>query len=250
MRKLYPLTSEEQKFAEIHIDLVDKFLRFERLDPAEYYDIVIFGYLEAVQKQYRDPIAEERQNFKALAKICMRHAVGEDWKFQNKEKRRGNPLSLDYVEADEDDYSFYDLIKDTVQDAENQVVDSDLIARILAVATPREREAIDLACLGYETREIAEIMGIAGNTASATLSHFREKAKAVRDDREVIKCPQYNRNKEKRQAYNRTYQQAHRLELNAKQRARYAAKRAQAQEREKNRPRCSEHQGRQVAVAV
>lgn len=62
MRRLYPLTPEEQEFAAIHIDLVDTFLRRERLDPNEYYDIVIFGYLEAVQKQHREPIEEERQN--------------------------------------------------------------------------------------------------------------------------------------------------------------------------------------------
>lgn len=71
MRRLYPLTPEEQEFAAIHIDLVDTFLRRERLDPNEYYDIVIFGYLEAVQKQHREPIEEERQNFNALAKsVC------------------------------------------------------------------------------------------------------------------------------------------------------------------------------------
>lgn len=252
MRRLYPLTSEEQEFAAIHVDLVDKFLRYERLDPAEYYDIVIFGYLEAVQKQFRAPIDEDKQNFKALAKICMRHAVGEDRKFQNKEKRRGDPMSMDYLgtDTDGDDFSFHDLIGDATQATENQALDSDLITRILAVATPREREAIDLVCQGYETREIAEILGIARSTASTTLCHFRAKAKAVRDDREVIKSPQWARDKEKVRARNRAYQQAHRLELNAKERERYAAKRARVQEQEKRRPRCSEHQGRQIAVAI
>lgn len=252
MRRLYPLTLEEQEFAAIHVELVDKFLRYERLDPSEYYDIVIFGYLEAVQKQFRNPIAEDRQNFKALAKICMKHAIGEDKKFQNKEKRRGTPLSMDYLETDTDgdDFSFHDLIGDTTQATESQAIDSDLIARILAVATPREREAVDLVCQGYETREIAEILGIARDTASATLYHFRAKAKAVRDDREVIKSPQWARDKEKVRARNRAYQQAHRLELNAKERARYAARRAKVQEQEKRRPRCSEHQERQIAVAI
>lgn len=205
MKRLYPLTSEEQGFAAVHIDLVEKFLRRERLDPAEYYDIVIFGYLEAVQKQCRAPIAEERQNFKALAKICMRCAVGEDKRFQNQEKRRGNPLSMDYLETDTDgdDFSFHDLIADITQATENQVFDADLAARILAVATPREREAIDLVCQGYETHEVAEILGITCNTASRIIYNFRVKAKAVRDDREVIRSPQWARDKEKVRARNR-----------------------------------------------
>lgn len=114
MRTLYPLTQEEQELAAAHVDLVDKFLYYERLDPEEYYDIVIFGYLEAVQKQSREPIPEERQNFKALTKICMKHAVGEDWKFRNKAKRKGDPVSLDYMgtTAEGDDFSYYDLIAD------------------------------------------------------------------------------------------------------------------------------------------
>ena len=158
----------------------------------------------------------------------------------------------------------------------------------MAVATPREREAIDLACLGYETHEIAELLGIARNTAYRILYNFRVKAKAVRDDREVIRSPQWVKDKEKVQARNRAYQQPHRLELNAKarirdrayraahleevrakerayraahkdeinarERARRAAKRAdkraQTHGQEKRRPRCSEHQGRQIAVAI
>lgn len=142
MRRLYPLTPEEQEFAAIRIDLVDTFLRRERLDPNEYYDIVIFGYLEAVQKQHREPIEEERQNFNALAKICMRHAVGEDWKYRLKEKRKGDLLSLSLehlaTSTDNEDFSFYDIIPDSKTDIEMQVVNLDLIERLLAVATPRE----------------------------------------------------------------------------------------------------------------
>lgn len=119
MRRLYPLTPEEQEFAAIHIDLVDTFLRRVRLDPDEYYDIVIFGYLEAVQKQHREPIEEERQNFNALAKICMRHAVGEDWKYRLKEKRKGDllNLSLDHLDTctENDEFSFLDFIPDIVK---------------------------------------------------------------------------------------------------------------------------------------
>ena len=45
MSKMEPLTVEEQEMAEQYFYLVDKFLKREHLDPNEYYDVVIFGYL-------------------------------------------------------------------------------------------------------------------------------------------------------------------------------------------------------------
>ena len=123
------------------------------------------------------------------------------------------------------------LLVSITSDPESQTIDADLVARVLAVATPREKEAISLVCRGYEAREIAEILGIARNTANCILSNFRAKARAVRDDREVIRCPQWERNKEKIQAYNRTYQQAHREELREKQRARDRTEEARERKR-------------------
>lgn len=246
MKKLYPFTEEENQFAEAHLFLVDKFLRRKRLSPDDYYDIVIFGYLEAVQKQYRDPIESEKQNFPAFAEICMRNAIGEDWKYRNREMRRGNPLSLDQLPAcaENDDFSFYDVISDGAQNPAEQVEDRDMIDRILGVGTKRELEAIRLVWLGYEPREASRLMGIAPKTGRTTLAHFRKKAKAVREEREIVKCPYYERNREAIRAqqnnYRRTHAEycrardrahyeAHREEINARRRAHYAAKRQDAE---------------------
>lgn len=290
--KMQPLTTEEQLMAEEYFYLVDDFLRRKHLDPNEYYDVVIFGYLQAIQRECRNQNPPENKNFHGLVEVCMKRAVFLDWrrKYQDKRKADFMALSLDCMPAETDDgeFSLYDVVADTRQRTAVQVEAQDLAERVLAVATPREREAIDLACLGYETHEIAELLGIARNTAYRILYNFRVKAKAVRDDREVIRSPQWVKDKEKVQARNRAYQQPHRLELNAKarirdrayraahleevrakerayraahkdeinarERARRAAKRAeklaQTQGQEKRRPRCSEHQGRQVAVAI
>lgn len=291
MSKMEPLTVEEQEMAEQYFYLVDKFLKREHLDPNEYYDVVIFGYLQAIQRECRNPNPPEKKNIYGLIEVCMKRAVLMEWRCQYRDMRKGNRegLSLDCIPAQTDDgeFSLYDIVADVRQSTEVQVEAQDLAERVLVVATPREREAIDLACLGYETREIAQMLGITRSTASRILCNFRVKAKAVRDDREIIRCPQWVRDKEKVQARNRKYQQEHRTEINAKNRirdrayraahpeevrakdrayyaahreeicardrARRAAKRtekmAQVQEQEKRRPRCCEHQGRQ-AVAV
>ena len=53
MRALRPMTQEERDFAEQHHNLVIDFLRYRRLPMDEFYDVVIFGYLSAVQQYFR-----------------------------------------------------------------------------------------------------------------------------------------------------------------------------------------------------
>lgn len=286
---LYPLTEVEQEMAEQYIDRVDQFLRRKRLDPSEYYDVAIFGYLAAIQRECRNPNQPRNANLYGLMEVCMNRAVLQEWNRQHKVKRRGDweSLSLDCTPAhtDEGEFSLYEIVADTRQNTAVQVEARDLTERVLAVASPREREAIDLVCLGYEPHEIADLLGITRNTTYRALCNFREKARAVRDDREVIRTPKWTRdNKEKVLARNRAWWQAHRLELNAKarirerayraahreeinarkrawraahkeevnarDRARRAAKRAaeRAKVQEERRPQCCEHQERQIAA--
>lgn len=285
MSAILPLTVEEQNMAEQYLYLVDKFLSRKKLDPDEYYDVAIFGYLQAIQRECRNPNPPEEKNFFGLVEVCMRRAVQMEWRKQGRIMRRGDmtSLSMDSVSAETEsgEGSLYELVAAAGQDVQAQVEAGDLTQRVLAVATPREREMIDLVCLGYESREIAEILGIAVDTVYVTLNHFRVKARAVRDDSEVVKCPQWERNKEKLKAKNKAYREAHkeelaakekarrmahreeinakkrayhqehREEINARKRAAAAAKRAekQAVQQEKSRPQCRKHQGQQ-AVAL
>lgn len=233
MKEMEPLTPDEQKMAEDYFHLVDKFLRKKRLDPGEYFDVAIFGYLQAVQRECRNPNPPEKKNIYGLIEVCMERAVLQEWRSQYRDKRQGDhgSLSLDYIPAHTDDgeFSLYDVVADIRQKTEFQVEAKDLAKRALAVATLREREVIGLACLGYEAREIAQMLGIARNTAYRTLCNFRAKAKAVRDDREVIRCPQWVKNKEQIQARNRAYWAANKDEINARRAAKRAEKLVEVQ---------------------
>ena len=52
MRALHPMTQEEREFAEQNHSLVTDFLRCKRLPMDDFYDVVIFGYLSAVQQYF------------------------------------------------------------------------------------------------------------------------------------------------------------------------------------------------------
>lgn len=49
------LTNEEKEFAEKNHYIVDRFLSYNHLDESDYYDVIIFGYLHAVQAYLRTP---------------------------------------------------------------------------------------------------------------------------------------------------------------------------------------------------
>ncbi len=60
-----PLTVEERQFAEDNHQIVFKYLRSRKLDPDEYYDVVIFRYLLSVKKMVPEtgaPQMEVRNN--------------------------------------------------------------------------------------------------------------------------------------------------------------------------------------------
>ena len=50
-----PLNDTQRIFADKNHNLVYKFLHEKNLPASEYYDIVIFGYLRAVQRYLTDP---------------------------------------------------------------------------------------------------------------------------------------------------------------------------------------------------
>ena len=220
MSTLQPLTTEEQEMAELYFYLIDEFLARKKLDASEYYDVAVFGYLEAIQRECRNPNPPENKNFVGLVRTCMKRAVQQEWRKMWREKRRGDltGLSLDigHTVSESEDRTLYDFVPIAKQDIQAQVEAADLAQRVLAVATPREREAIDLAFLGSGASEIAEILGIARNTANRIVCNFRVKAKAVRDDREVIRTPGWEKNKEKIRERNRAYHETHKEELAAK----------------------------------
>ena len=85
MRALHPMTQEERDFAEQRHDLVIDFLRFKRLPMDDFYDIVIFGYLSAVQQYFRNPPAGVK--FKAMAFRAMKDSILRDGEYNARAKR-------------------------------------------------------------------------------------------------------------------------------------------------------------------
>lgn len=85
-----PLTVEEQQFAEENYQIIFLYLRSRKLDPEEWYDVVVLQYLLAVKKWFQRPELH-RWAFSTIAKQTMRSAIGNHLK---KEAKRIRTVSL------------------------------------------------------------------------------------------------------------------------------------------------------------
>lgn len=95
MKKIEPLTASERLYAEKHHDLVYHFLSHYKLKEDEYYDIIIFGYLAAIQEYLRNPKLQCYQ-FSTIAWRQMYLAYLEHLIYQNRSKRKA--LTITYQE--------------------------------------------------------------------------------------------------------------------------------------------------------
>ncbi len=89
--KLRPLEPHEKEMAEEHHPLVLRFLRANGLPMEDYYDVVIFRYLLAVEKWFRRPDLY-RYGFTSIAWAAMNSALSHE---REKQRRRPPTVSLE-----------------------------------------------------------------------------------------------------------------------------------------------------------
>ena len=168
MRALRPMIKEERGFAEQHHELVIDFLRCKRLPMDDFYDIVIFGYLSAVQQYFRNPPAGVK--FKAMAFRAMKDSILRDGEYNARAKRCAYIISLDDMN-----------VQAPKQDTERQVEDKALLEQVVSVATPKEAKIISFLVDGFALREAAQRLKMPKAVAVSCMENFYCRAKAAID---------------------------------------------------------------------
>lgn len=170
MRALRPMTQEEREFAEQKHDLVVEFLRRRHLPMNDYYDIVIFGYLSAVQQYFRDPpIGVE---FRAMAFRAMKDSILRGREYNSRAKRCGVTVSLD--DADNPVTA-----SNPAQDTERQIEGKSLLEQAASVATPKEAKIIGFLLDGFALHEAARLLKMSRAAAESCMESFCFRARAA-----------------------------------------------------------------------
>lgn len=169
--KLQPLSEHEKQQAENNHNLVYSFLHRHGYDMENCYDVVVFGYLKAIQVYNR---REDLQKNYQLAFICeqyMRSEIGNYFRTETAQKRKPteNIISLDadYAETE----NFYNCVGG--KSAEVVLMEAESIGDILENLSETQRKITVMKIKGYENKEIYLILEIKPSTYYRELQRIR-----------------------------------------------------------------------------
>lgn len=151
-----PLTPTERQYATENYHLINKFLKRSKLDPEEFFDVVVFDFLLSVEIYLNNEELQKKCSFEAVSHMYMKRAVYVYFRKEKAKKRsseHGADISFEELEAyvgnknnGMEDFSLLEYEED-IKEIENTLTD--------------EQRRIFLNKLeGYTLREIAESNGI------------------------------------------------------------------------------------------
>ena len=150
---LRPFTKEEQQFAEENHDLVYAFLNEKKLSEDEYYDVVVFGYLRAVQ-EFCEISKHRKYRFSTFAWKRMQEVMNDHYKYLYRAKRNAVVISLDEPIGEDTALRLEDVIS---YDDCLYEIRTELLLHELAVQLPeREMRIINMKIRGSKLQEIAK----------------------------------------------------------------------------------------------
>lgn len=155
-QRIRPLSLEERRFATDNYHLINTFLKRSKLNPEEYFDIVVFDFLRSVQAYLNDEDLQNNFCFEAISYMYMRRAVYTHLREQKAQKRCsgcGTDVSFDEMG---------DHVGKLASGMENMSMleYAEIMERINDILTEEQRKIFNDKLDGYTLKEIAENIGI------------------------------------------------------------------------------------------
>lgn len=177
-----PLTDEERAFAadEGNYSYLFFYMRKMRLDPEEWYDILIIPYLDAVKK-YHEYESARQYAFSTVLKNKLYSALTAELKQRRSQKRmpEGGICSLDYTEQGDNPFAEYtpkaleDFWIDRKQQTEKIVLDKEMLAEILVGLDDVQSRIFEMLLEGYSKKEIGKELCISFTTLKSQLEKLQ-----------------------------------------------------------------------------
>lgn len=151
-----PLTLEQKIFAAQNHDLVYKFLQEKNLPVEEYYDVVIFGYLNSIHRFYANPELAQH-TFGNIAWKGMQNSLYNYTRAKSRQKRDAKIYSIHsmlYPDSLSGDLSLEETLPvcdDMMQQLEASLLLHDLSKRV----SQQQMEIVRMRSHGYNLQDIA-----------------------------------------------------------------------------------------------
>lgn len=165
-----PLTYEQQLFAAEHHGLVYRFLNENRLSEDEYYDVVIFGYLKAIQNYFCKPELQKFA-FTTIAWKTMQGYLCNHLRVQKRKKRNAEVISIHLIP-----HEGSLPLEETLSKPDELMLqlETELLLHDLAKHISRNQmDMVRLKSGGYGIREIARSKKVTMKQVKETLENVR-----------------------------------------------------------------------------
>lgn len=174
MKKINPLDDNQREFASEHIGLLYRFLRKQNLAFDEFYDIVVFGYLAAVQQYDEDERLKNRYAFSTIAWRQMRFSLFEYYRSCYRPKRNAPVISINR-NMDDSTLSLDSLLPDRKSNIHESATNKIYALELMSYMTEKEQEVVKLKAFGYTYREIATRCGLSIPAVGSRFSRMRRR---------------------------------------------------------------------------
>ncbi|MCI5587577.1 MAG: ECF-type sigma factor [Lachnospiraceae bacterium] len=181
-QRIRPLTPTERKFIEEKHHLIIDFLKRQRLDIEEFYDVVVFDYILSVEKYLSNTDLQEKCQFEAVAYMYMKRAVYRYFREQKAQKRRseaGADISFDEVDA---------YIGKSINSMENSssLEYEETIKQIESILTLEQQQIFFDKLEGYTLKEIADNNGIKPKRVYKQFGKIKSVVADVMDEQRLL----------------------------------------------------------------
>ncbi|WP_458397535.1 sigma-70 family RNA polymerase sigma factor [Anaerotignum sp.] len=151
---MQPLTEQEKQFAEKNHGLVYSFLHRYKYNADDFYDIVIFGFLKAVQVYHRKEDVKRKYDFAFISWQYMRSEIGNHFRMESALKRKMETATIGLDER----------YIGTEYDLEDGFIRRESFLEYIQELDKEQRKIISLRMRGYSNKEIYNELGIKSST--------------------------------------------------------------------------------------
>lgn len=171
-----PLTPEQRLFAAEHHDLVYSFLNNKHLLENDFYDVVIFGYLNAVC-DFLTRKDLQKYAFSTIAWRNMSRCLSNYYRDQHRQKRTATVISI-HVPKHDNGLPLEETIEspdELMQQLEVRLLLHDLAGCV----SKQQMDMVRLRSSGYSDRDIARKHNVSMDQVKKLLNEVRLMLKAI-----------------------------------------------------------------------
>ena len=166
------LTEQESAFAAEHHSLIYRYLNERNLSEDEYYDVVVFGYLNGVRKHFRRKDLKQ-YSFTTIAWRAMNSSYVNYERSKSRSKNCAQILSIH--EPYHSAYALEEVIANTKDYAE-ETIGAIMVKETMHSFEQTELEILKLLMEGYPKAEIRRILGMSVETLNEVIESIQDKA--------------------------------------------------------------------------